>query len=71
MGGGMRQAGMIAAGGLFALQHHRTRLIEDHKHAQQLEETFHRQTWVKSVLAVQTNSFVVSLNDATKRDAIL
>ena len=71
MGGGMRQAGMIAAGGLFALQHHRTRLIEDHKHAQQLEETFHCQAWVKSVLAVQTNIVVVSLNDATKRDAIL
>lgn len=33
-GGGMRQAGIIAAGALFALQHHRERLVEDHGNAQ-------------------------------------
>jgi threonine aldolase len=32
-GGGMRQAGIIAAGALYALQHHRERLAEDHEHA--------------------------------------
>ena len=36
LGGGMRQAGMIAAGALYALQHHRARLQEDHDHANQL-----------------------------------
>jgi threonine aldolase len=35
-GGGMRQAGVIAAGALYALQHHRTRLAEDHASAQVL-----------------------------------
>lgn len=35
-GGGMRQAGVIAAGALYALNHHRPRLVEDHAHAQQL-----------------------------------
>jgi threonine aldolase len=35
-GGGMRQAGMIAAGALYALQHHRDRLAEDHDNAQRL-----------------------------------
>lgn len=35
-GGGMRQAGIVAAGALYALQHHRARLQEDHDHAQQL-----------------------------------
>ncbi|MEL7140696.1 MAG: low-specificity L-threonine aldolase [Cyanobacteria bacterium J06554_3] len=35
-GGGMRQAGMIAAGALYALQHHRDRLAEDHDNAQTL-----------------------------------
>jgi threonine aldolase len=37
-GGGMRQAGIIAAGALHALEHHRARLAEDHAHAQRLAE---------------------------------
>ncbi|EAQ81231.1 threonine aldolase family protein [Blastopirellula marina] len=35
-GGGMRQAGIIAAGALYGLQHNRERLTEDHEHAQML-----------------------------------
>lgn len=35
-GGAMRQAGIIAAGALYALQHHRSRLSEDHENAQRL-----------------------------------
>ena len=35
-GGGMRQAGMMAAGALYALQHQRDRLAEDHENAQLL-----------------------------------
>jgi len=37
-GGGMRQAGIIAAGALYALEHHRTRLAEDHANARNLAE---------------------------------
>ncbi|WP_278651802.1 threonine aldolase family protein [Pandoraea pnomenusa] len=36
IGGGFRQAGIIAAGALCALRHHRERLLEDHEHAQLL-----------------------------------
>ena len=35
-GGGMRQAGIIAAGALYALTHHRDRLTEDHANAEAL-----------------------------------
>jgi threonine aldolase len=35
-GGGMRQAGIIAAGALYAVEHHRDRLTEDHANAQRL-----------------------------------
>lgn len=35
-GGGMRQCGIIAAAALYALDHHRERLVEDHAHAQLL-----------------------------------
>jgi threonine aldolase len=38
LGGGMRQAGMLAAAGLYALEHQRTRLREDHAHARRLAE---------------------------------
>lgn len=34
LGGGMRQAGIIAAGALYAVEHHIERLSEDHQHAQ-------------------------------------
>jgi threonine aldolase len=42
LGGGMRQAGVLAAAGLYALQHHIERLAEDHQHAQQLAEGLQR-----------------------------
>ncbi len=35
-GGGFRQAGLIAAGALHALEHHRARLVDDHVHAARL-----------------------------------
>jgi threonine aldolase len=36
LGGGMRQAGIIAAAGRYALEHHVERLAEDHQRTQQL-----------------------------------
>ena len=36
LGGGMRQAGFLAAAAMYALDHHVDRLAEDHNHAQQL-----------------------------------
>ena len=38
LGGGMRQAGVIAAGALYALEHHVDRLAEDHANARRLAE---------------------------------
>jgi threonine aldolase len=38
MGGAMRQAGIIAAGGVYALRHHVKRLAEDHANARHLAE---------------------------------
>ena len=38
MGGAMRQAGIIAAGGVYALRHHVERLAEDHANARRLAE---------------------------------
>ncbi len=38
MGGAMRQAGMLAAAGIYALEHHLDRLAEDHQNARRLGE---------------------------------
>ena len=54
-GGGMRQAGFLAAAGSFALEHHIQRLNLDHQHAQLLGNALAEQSWVKQVLPVETN----------------
>ena len=38
LGGGMRQVGILAAAGLYALTHHVDRLAEDHRNAKRLAE---------------------------------
>ena len=62
-GGGMRQAGIIAAGGIFALKNNIERLKEDHQNAKLVEEILKTQSWVKEILPVQTNIVVVLLKD--------
>ena len=41
----MRQAGILAAAGLFALEHHRSRLPEDHAHALSLATALNASPW--------------------------
>ena len=55
-GGGMRQAGIIAAGALYALEHHRERLAEDHANARLLAERLEGAPGLELDMAsVQTN----------------
>jgi threonine aldolase len=70
-GGGMRQAGIIAAGGLFALKNNVQKLKEDHLKALQLEIVLLECTWVDSVISVETNIVVAILKDHSKRDVII
>lgn len=71
MGGGMRQAGFLAAAGLFTLKNNIERLEEDHIRAKQIEETLQNCSWVKSILPVETNIVVFELSDPGKRDEII
>ena len=48
-GGGMRQAGLLAAAGLHALDHHVERLAEDHARAQRLARALAAQAGVADV----------------------
>lgn len=61
-GGGMRQAGYIAAAGIYALDNNIERLIEDHKRAKYLSEVLLKLSYVDSILPVDTNIVIFNLN---------
>lgn len=71
LGGGMRQAGIIAAGGLYALENNIERLKEDHQNAKAIESILNSCSWVDKVLEVQTNIVVAYLKEKNKRDSVL
>ncbi|WP_295519050.1 low-specificity L-threonine aldolase [uncultured Pseudomonas sp.] len=62
VGGGMRQAGLLAAAGLHVLDHHVERLAEDHAHAAQLGNALAELGY--QVEPVQTNMVYLALGDA-------
>lgn len=65
-GGGMRQAGIIAAGGLYALKNNIHKLKSDHSHAKELENALLAASFVKNVIPVETNIVVFELTDHLK-----
>ena len=71
MGGGMRQAGYLAAAGRFALEHHVERLAEDHARAKTLEAELQALPCVESVLPVETNIVIFNLGDSISGEAFL
>lgn len=71
MGGGMRQAGFLAAAGIYALENNVSRLKIDHDHAKMLEKTLLELPWVKEMISVETNIVVPIIHDHSKRDVII
>lgn len=61
-GGGMRQAGYIAAAGIYALDNHLVRLKEDHKRAKYLANVITKLNYVDDILPVETNIIIFNLN---------
>ena len=62
-GGGMRQAGYLAAAGIYALQNNIERLQQDHDHAKQLAKTLAQKDFVGTILPVETNILIFEVND--------
>lgn len=62
-GGGMRQAGFIAAAGIYALDNHVERLKEDHARAKVIADTLSKASYVENVLPVDTNIIIFNLNE--------
>ena len=68
LGGGMRQAGIIASAGLYALQNNVARLIEDHQHADELANKLSNIEGVDVVnQKAQTNMVYVNVNDTMRK----
>lgn len=70
-GGGMRQAGLLAAAGLYALDHHVDRLAEDHQRAGEIGRTLMQQAYIKEVEPVETNIVIFYLKDPSREQEFL
>ncbi|MEI9807488.1 MAG: GntG family PLP-dependent aldolase [Bacteroidota bacterium] len=70
-GGGMRQAGFLAAAGIYALQNNIDRLAEDHIHARQIAEAVAKKNFVHFVLPVETNIIIFELTDTVTAPALV
>ena len=57
-GGGMRQAGFLAAAGIYALENHVERLAEDHRNAQMIAEALLSKDFTGYILPVETNIII-------------
>ena len=66
-GGGMRQVGIVAAAGIYALEHHITRLKDDHAHAKRLAELLQAIPTISvNPTEVETNIIVFKVDHSTK-----
>jgi threonine aldolase len=70
-GGGMRQAGYLAAACIYALDNNVERLREDHRKAKELENLLLTLPYIKEVTPVQTNLVFFSLRDEMPVDIFL
>ena len=60
-GGGMRQAGIIAAGGIFALENHIERMADDHARARKLaQEIGNMDGFDVDISTVETNMVYIT-----------
>ncbi|NAS13476.1 threonine aldolase family protein [Poritiphilus flavus] len=64
LGGGMRQAGFMAAAGIYALEHHIERLSEDHEKAREIGRLLEGLVWVKKVEPVETNIIIFEIDES-------
>lgn len=66
IGGGMRQAGYLAAAGIYALDNNVKLLKEDHRRAREIGETLLTLPYVQELYPVQTNIIIFKVNDKMK-----
>ena len=70
MGGGMRQAGIIAEAGIYALDHNVDRLKQDNDRAKTIGQLLETLPYVLSVNPVKTNILIFTLKDQMASDFV-
>lgn len=70
-GGGMRQAGYLAAAGIYALNNHIDRLEQDHKHAQWIAEALSKKSFIGTILPVETNIIIFEVKQPYTAPALV
>ncbi len=63
LGGGMRQAGYLAAAGIYALDNHVNRLQDDHKNAILLANILSKKDYITHIMPVETNIIIFTLHN--------
>jgi threonine aldolase len=61
-GGGLRQAGFMAAAGIYALENNIARLATDHDHARRLGAALEKKDFVRSIMPVATNIVIFEVD---------
>jgi threonine aldolase len=67
----MRQAGYLAAAGIYALKNNIERLATDHEHAKQLGEALQKKDFVSDLMPVETNIVIFSVKDRFTSDSLV
>jgi threonine aldolase len=62
LGGGMRQAGYLAAAGIYALKNNIDRLAEDHQHAKAIGDALIKKNFVGKILPIETNMIIFEVS---------
>lgn len=70
-GGGMRQAGYLAAAGIYALENHIDRLAEDHEKAHVLKSALEKCSWVDRIEPVETNIVIFYLKEGMSQETFM
>ncbi|MEM9886552.1 MAG: GntG family PLP-dependent aldolase [Bacteroidota bacterium] len=71
MGGGMRQAGYLAAAGLYALEHQRARLKEDNDRSKQIAAVLSELDYVENIRPVHSNILIFDVKAPYTADTFL
>jgi len=66
IGGGMRQAGYLAAAGIYALDNNVKGLKEDHRRAREMGKALETLSYVDEIIPVKTNILIFKLNEKMK-----
>ena len=69
MGGGMRQAGYMAAAGIYALENHIDRLIEDNQHARMIGKILASKAFITNVRPTKTNILIFDVQSPFTADS--